>query len=130
MGFSDMTWKIVPPEPKPAPPKPKLRMRLACSAKGSGYLLVSRQVREQLCINGYVEVLVNGKAIAVRAADKHAQAPRTITKSTGQVTIAQLARNVFRMQPKESYRLDVEIEDGHAWAYLPDDVVRRMREGA
>lgn len=128
MGFRDMDWKVVPVDELPA--RGGVFMRL-CRPHGgqSGNILLSSRLRKVLGVGEAVELLINGHAIAVRPADKGSQAPRKVSRSTGQVAASNLVCGLLRFEPGESVRVVATIEDGHAWAELPADLVKRMREG-
>ena len=53
-----------------------------------------------------------------------------MSRSTGQFSATRLVCDVLKLTPGESVQLVATLEDGHAWAYLPDELVRRMRGGA
>lgn len=130
MGFADMQWKVVPVDPDERR-RAQVFMRLfRPHGGGSGNILLSSQLRKELHVGEAVELLLNGRAIAVRPADKGSQEPRKVSKSTGQFTASRVVVGLLRFEPGESVRLPATIEDGHAWAWLPDELVERMRGGA
>lgn len=96
---------------------------------GSVKLMLNQALRTAVGIEREYELLLNGRAIAVRAAPPKAMHRRVVSAS-GQSTVTALGREVFRMQPGERFELPATIDDGHAWAYLPDTLVRRMKGGA
>lgn len=130
-GFAEMTWRIVPPEPSKRGRTGGIPcMRITVNAKGNAYLTVPRAAVKQLRIDRHIELLVNGRAIALRAAAKSDPNARTIAKSNHTTGCTAFAVNVLRMKPGESFRMEATIEDGHCWAYLPEELVRRMQSRA
>ena len=128
--FAEMSWTLVPPEPRQTTPtRRKPTLRITMNAKGMAYLSIPKAAIDQLRIDRHIELLVNGRAIAVRAADKDDRNARSIAKSNRTSGITAFATKVLHLRPGESVRMDATIEDGHCWAYLPDELVRRMREG-
>lgn len=104
-------------------------MRLAMK-KGSGatypVLWLSKAIVERLRITDRVVLLVNHHAIAVRAAEPNDPHARRIGKSRA-FTVREFEH---LLRPTESWGMEAEIDEGHAVAYLPDELVRRMRGAA
>lgn len=125
MGFADMSFKlIVPNNTRGRRVTPTLRV--ATNAKGTGRISINRVLRERLGIRQHVEILVNGKAIAVRACAANAQGARRVSKN-GEATITDITQ-MLDVRPGESYLLDTELDPPHAIGYLPDALVLRMRQ--
>lgn len=129
MRFSDFEWRVVSPEPAVAARAATITIgRRRSSKANTAYLAINAQVRKALGINRHIELLINGKAIAIRPATATSPTARRVT-TKNEVPISRLGIDVLRLAPGERYALPVTVEEGHAWALLPDELVRRMREG-
>ena len=131
MSFADMTFRLVPLERRTrgntAPPTLTL-IGKAGKTEDLVQLYLNQSLRRALGIERRYELLLNGRAIAVRAAGPKAQHPRTVS-TAGASTVTVFGRDVLRVRPGERWEMPATIEDDHAWTYLPDELVRRMKGG-
>lgn len=130
MGFADMTFRVVPLDRRPRGGSPTLTLiGKAGKTEDPVLLMLNQSLRREIGIDRTYELLLNGRAIAVRAAGPKAQHARSVS-TAGSSTITVFGREVLKVRPGERWEMVATIEDGHAWSYLPDALVARMRGAA
>lgn len=126
MSFRDMHWRVMAPQRARTSRGPQLVLR-GCT-DGAVRLTITRAAREAVGIRQDYELLLNGRAIAVRATTRDNPNRRRVQVGSGQSTITDVGRDILHVRQGERFELDVTVEDGHAWSVLPDALVARMKE--